>query len=238
MATKTKINFHSGLFGKEILRKMVNLQTSRLIEYAESNIRLIGDAIMLYNSRNRMDRTGNLLNSLCWGLSYDGKLKAHGFYRPSIHKSYKDRSGVSESESYLHEFWEDYKYQYPVDGRKLAQQYIKQYGSVGASGQWRLFFAILAPYWGYWEKGFLMHNELGHGDKFLRFQVMTQFYDKVERELKPAQVTFDVKVPQYTHSHTLTFDNGAKVHVAGSLEKRYKRWFEGKFDPYKRYKKK
>ena len=62
-----------------------------------------------------------------------------------------------------------------------------------------VFFAILAPYWGYWEKGFNM--KVGwEGNRtaiFQQFAVMSQFYDIVKSNLKPARTRLKVYVPKY-----------------------------------------
>jgi hypothetical protein len=142
-----------------------------------------------------MDRTGNLLDSLLWGVSYDGKLVDGGFYRDA----------QANEESYLHEwFSDDVKYLIPVNGRQLAQTYLQKYGNNGANG-WRVFFAILAPYWGYWEKGFKMKSGGGdsgipRSERFMQFAVMTQFYDEVKKDLKPARVRFRVSVAKYNRT--------------------------------------
>ena len=46
-----------------------------------------------------------------------------------------------------------------------------------------VLFAILAPYWGYWEAG---HNNIFLGR--VQFAAMTQFYDIIKGELKPMKV--------------------------------------------------
>lgn len=158
-------------------------QNNRLVKYAKSKILLIGDKIMTYHSRNHMDRTGNLLDSLCWGLSYRGKLVDAGFYR---------NQRASEL-SYLHEWFHEPTE--PVGGHVLAKNFIKQMGNLQYNG-WRLFFAILAPYWGYWENGFNFKG--GGSEKFLKFAVMTEFHDVVEADLKPAKVSFKSVIPKYS----------------------------------------
>lgn len=166
---------------------VIEEQNRRLIEYAKKTIIEIGDKIKTYHSANNMDRTGHLLDSLCWGVSYGGKLVDGGYYRQS----------GAKGASYLHEWFSgDAKYATPVNGRQLAQQYIESYGNNGSRG-WRVFFAILAPYWGYWEKGFKMKSHFGGGEKFVQFAVMTQFYDKARADLKPMRVRFRVSVAKY-----------------------------------------
>lgn len=73
---KTKIiGFSPARIKKEAEEYLVSVQTEKLIEYAKEEIVKLGDKIQTYNSRNHMDRTGNLLNSLCWGVAYKGELK-------------------------------------------------------------------------------------------------------------------------------------------------------------------
>lgn len=186
------IGFNAKSMAAAMMKNVVAEQNRRLVEYAKEKILAIGNQIQTYHSRNHMDRTGNLLDSLLWGVSYEGKLVEGGFYRDA----------QARGESYLHEWFSgDVKYLIPVNGRLLAQTYMQKYGNNGAKG-WRVFFAILAPYWGYWEKGFTMKS--GGGDsgiprstRFMQFAVMTQFYDEVKQDLKPARVRFRVSVAKY-----------------------------------------
>lgn len=178
-------------------------QNKRLIDYAKGKIVEIGRTIEQYHSAHHMDRTGNLLNSLCWGVSYNGSLIEGGFYRDAVlHNNGIDGS----STSYLHEwFGGDEKYLEPVDGRQLAEGYLQTYGNNGAKG-WRVFFAILAPYWGYWEKGFTMKSKFGAGKSgisgFHQFAVLTYFYDSIKKDLKPARTSLRVSVRKYDHAQS------------------------------------
>lgn len=197
-------------FQVETEKFWVKEQTKRLIDYAERNIRLIGDAIQLYHSRKHMDRTGNLLDSLCWGVSYRGEVKGTGFYR-------KKRA---RGESYVHE-WSDYWEAFPVSGHEMAANYLQQYAAVNTDG-WRVFFAILAPYWGYWEEGFTFKGK--HKQTRLQFAVMAEFYDKASKDLKPATTTIKVHVPQYVKGYTIKGKNGKSVRVKGTLESKWESW--------------
>lgn len=174
------VGFNPELLIKTMTEKAVAEQNRRLVEYAKEKILQIGNMIRTYNSRHHMDRTGNLLDSLCWGLSYRGKLIESGFYREQR----------ATELSYLHEWF--YDNAEPVGGHVLASNFIKQMANLGYSG-WRLFFAVLAPYWGYWEEGFSFK-----GTKFLRFAVMTEFHDVIKGELSPAKVSFRTKAPEYS----------------------------------------
>ena len=193
-----------GLNAKKIADAMMKIvvdeQTARLIAYAKEEIQYIGDAIRAGHWGNHFDRTHNLLNSLCWGVSYQGKLIDYGFYRESgdVQPRPTKRGGGS-AESFLHEFSslsEGRGAQIPVVGREIAERYVKKYGGNERSRGWRIFFAILAPYWGYWEKGFNMTIK-GKSAGFYRFMVMTQFYDEIKQDLKPARTRFRVSVPKF-----------------------------------------
>ena len=113
---------------------------------------------------------------------------------------------MHNSESFLHEWFRgDVKYSYPIDGRELAKNYIDSYGRKDFIG-WKVFFAILSPQWGYWEKGFrlkMKSSPYDEGDttnfKFVRFAVMTEFYDEVRSELKPTRTRFRCSVNKYSH---------------------------------------
>lgn len=211
------LTFDKNALQTVLFENLCKEQTNRLIDYAMRNVRLIGDAIRLYNSRHRMDDTGNLLDSLCWGVSYRGNLQSYGFYR-------KQRAN---SPSYLHEWSKvpdgdggktSVGEAFPVWGRELAQKYIKQYGSVMTYG-WRVFFAILAPYWGYWEEGFKFKGI--RGTRRLQFNVMSQFYDKITNDLKPARTRINVSVPTYTRTRTIKLRSGFSYTAKGSIENKW-----------------
>lgn len=181
-------------FAKDLMKVYIQEQNNRLIEYAKETIVEIGDMIKTYQSKHNMDRTGNLLNSLCWGVTYKNDLIGSGFYREAQTKSVWIGDGYY-SESFLHEFFGSQIFtMYPVNGRQLAEEYIQKNSNTGSRG-WKVFFAILAPYWGYWEKGFNL-KLFGKGSKFRQFAVMAQFYDKVRKDLKPAKkYYFNVSLP-------------------------------------------
>ena len=201
---KTKIiGFSPARIKKEAEEYLVSVQTEKLIEYAKEEIVKLGKKIQEYHSRNHMDRTGNLLNSLCWGVYYQGKKKGSGFYRDETTHS-KGLDGTSVS--FLHEFFKND--QEDVNGRKMAEDFIKSFK--GASKGWSLFIAVLAPYWGYWESGFTMkfgfeEDEDGNmrttQRRFMQFQVMTHIYDDVRMAMKPAETHFTVYVPKYSYQN-------------------------------------
>lgn len=161
---------------KQLIKPLEKEQTLRLIAYAEREVEAIGDDISVYPFANNMDRTGNLLDSLCWGVFFKGDLKKMGYYRPQ----------EAIEDSHLHEWSRPMGMS--VNGHFMAQQFLAQYH--GFPDGWEVIFAILAPYWGYWEKG---HVNVGNG-QLQRWHVMTRHYDIVGRDLSPADVTFHIYV--------------------------------------------
>ena len=122
------IGFDEEKLKKKMMQKVIGEQNSRLIAYAKEQIVVIGDKITSYHSRNHMDRTGNLLDSLLWGVSYRGKLVQGGFYREAR----------ASKTSYLHEWFSgDEKYLEPVNGRELAAKYLETYGNNGQGDGWK-----------------------------------------------------------------------------------------------------
>lgn len=206
------IGFNAAKMAEQMMANAVVEQNRRLVEYAEQRIIMLGETISSWNSRHNMDDTGNLLDSLCWGVCYDGKMVNSGFYRPQ----------KASTPSYLHgwstvEFadpkrfkkhavgesvknWVSMDAGEPVNGHQLAEAFIENAHTRCKSGEWMVFFAILAPYWGYWEEGFNM--KVGFGEQrhtvFQQFAVMTQFYDIVKANLKPARTRIKVYVPKYS----------------------------------------
>lgn len=197
----SRVKFNANALRSQLTKQLVAQQTQLLVDYAKAKIVEIGDTIRTWHSAHHMDRTGHLLNSLCWGVSYNGQLQEGGFYRQAS----------AHGNSYLHEWFSgDVKYLIPVNGHELAQRYLETYGNNGGQG-WKVFFAILAPYWGYWEKGFKMKS--GGGTVYkgtsrerrmpqktvgtYQFAVMTHFYDQIRTDLKPARTRFRVSVAKY-----------------------------------------
>ena len=204
---KTKVKFIARPLVKSLLKELCAEQTERLIEYAKNEVIRIGDAIQTYNSKNHMDRTGNLLNSLCWGVTLNGEMKGSGFYREEVLHSRGQEGGT---ESWLHEFFPNDAIE--VKGRNLAQSFITSYK--GRKKGWDVFFAILAPYWGYWESGFKMKSGgstvySGTDDErtipfsvtFKQFQVMSHAFDDVRRDLTPSETHLTVYVPKYAYKN-------------------------------------
>jgi len=195
---ESKVIFDTKKLAAEMMKKLSAEQTNRLIDYAKNEIQRLGNMIASYSGANGLDRTGNLLNSLCWGVTFDGEVKGSGFYRAPKVGSRTNRWGQERgmgikggTGSYLHEYFKDDME--PVYGRLLAEEYINNVE--GKSGKWTVFFAILAPYWGYWESGFVQIKT----GKRMQFQVMTHIFDEVRRDLKPAKTHLSVYVPKYIY---------------------------------------
>lgn len=113
---ETKVVSHMAKVADSIRKFIIDEQTRRLVEYAKAKVQEIGERIQTYGSRNHMNRTGNLLDSLCWSVAFNGNVVESGYYQ-------NNARGLS----YLHEFDENFE-AYPVGGHTLAENYIKQYG--------------------------------------------------------------------------------------------------------------
>lgn len=172
---RTKVIFNKNALQKEILKKVSELQTELLIDYADKRIKSIGSDFQAW------DRTGNLLDSLCYAVYYNGIAKKKDYYR---------NKGAFD-DAYLHEL-SKFPLKQLSDGRIAAQNFLANYKADGNG--WEVVFGVLAPYWGYWEQGHI--NKL-MGGQFVRFNVMAQQYDQVEKDLKPAKTIFKVFVPEY-----------------------------------------
>jgi hypothetical protein len=194
---KTEVTgFDAAKLERDLTNYWVGQQNAAFIAYAEEKVKEIGDRIQSFQSRNHMDDKGNLLDSLYWGVSYRGKAVKTGFYRRK----------KAKEDSYLHDWFKgDYDSLFPVNGRLFAKQHIERFADGNESQGWRVWFAILAPYWGYWENGFRMKIKPTDYDeedvaetRFMRFAVMTEFYDIIKGELKQTRVRFRHPVSQYT----------------------------------------
>lgn len=177
MARKSKVVFDSNALVKKMFARLEREQTARLVEYAKAEIIRIGNDISVAPTSNNLDRTGNLLDSLCWAVYFDGKLSKFGYYRKA----------TAIEDSHLHEYSKPMGES--VNGHVLAQNFISAY--VPQQSGWELFFAILAPYWGYWEEGF---THILNG-RFYNWQVMAEHYDSVKNDLKPCNVRFNTYRP-------------------------------------------
>lgn len=209
MSNRSVVSFDANALAKEIMDKMVNRQTDLLISYAMNEIIRIGDKIASRTSANNMDRTGNLLDSLCWGVAYRGELKGSGFYRlqkatiaSSLHEWFRAETR-SKYDPYGNKGlpWEKLGLEElpPVWGHDMAEHYLTTYGKKWSEKGWRVFFAICAPYWGFWERGFTLRR-FGGSSSFIQFAVMSQFYDEIKADLKPARTKLHVTNVSYTNT--------------------------------------
>ena len=195
------IGFNAAKMAEQMMANAVAEQNRRLVEYAKEEIVRLGKMIEAYPNSNHMDRTGNLLNSLCWVVTYEGNgvsFKESGFYREPRTNTYVNRwkqergmGMLGGNQSFLHELFKDDMEE--VNGRQLAEEFISSFK--GDSHKWKVAFAVLAPYWGYWESG---HTNVFTG-QFKQFQVMTHIYDDVRIALKPAKTKLSVYVPKYIY---------------------------------------
>lgn len=143
-------------------------QTARLIAYAKEEIVLMANLIDQIIT-NVDWNTGNLLDSLCWGVFHNNKKCATGFYREE----------QAEYDSYLHALS---KNRTPVNGRLLAEQFLKEYqDTLNIKDGWKIIWGVLAPYYVYWEEG---HDNILMGD-YVQFDAMSQRFDHIQSKLEP-----------------------------------------------------
>lgn len=204
---------------KEIVNPIIDEQTRLFIDYAKENVNTIAKGIQSYGYS--MDRTGNLLDSLCWVVSYNGKMVGSGFYRET----------QATRDSYLHELFNTKALElmseyFPVFGHALAEDFIERWGKKSEQGQWVVAFGILAPYWGYWEVGHqnvLTGRKNGIEREFKKFAVMAEFFDKVTEDLKPAKTAFYRSRPHYT-MQKLKKQVNRYANDAYAEKKHFERW--------------
>lgn len=202
---ESRLIWDKNYFHNVLLNKAIEMNNARLVEYAKEKLDKIGDRIQSFNSKNNLYRTGHLLQSLCWSVSYKGNVIGYGFYEKApLKKGRKLWGEEATSDSHLHEFYGSQIYSmFPVNGRKFAEEYIQKAASKGTRG-WKIVFGILAPYWGYWEKGFTLkrggkNSTIPRTETFLKFSVMAEVYDQVRKELKPARsYYYNVSLPPNT----------------------------------------
>ena len=166
------MRFSKDKFRKELLKRKEAYeveQTARLIAYAQEEMQKMGNLIDQIIT-NVDFNTGNLLDSLCWGVWHNKRKCATGFYR-EMQATY---------DSYLHELSKD---KIPVNGRLLAEQFLQEYQDhLTVDDGWQIVWGVLAPYYVYWEEG---HINVLFGGEFAKFDAMSQRYDHIENVLKP-----------------------------------------------------
>lgn len=168
----TRVRFSKSEFRKELMKRkrlVEKEQTARLIAYAQEEMQRMGNLISQIIT-NVDWNTGNLLDSLCWGVWHNKKKCATGFYREM----------QAEYDSYLHELSQNKQ---PVNGRLLAEQFLQEYqDNLTVTDGWQIVWGVLAPYYVYWEEG---HINVLFGGEFAKFDAMSQRYDHIENVLKP-----------------------------------------------------
>ena len=208
------IGFNAAKMAEQMMANAVAEQNRRLVEYAKEEILALGGDINAINSKHNFDDTGNLLDSLCWIVCYDGKMVDSGFYRnqratkPSNLHSYSSAAileggtrkwkelynqDVQKAKALQKANWSYESAAEPVNGHQLAEEYIQKAAKSCKAGEWKVTFAICAPYWGYWEEG---HYNLFY-KRFVKFNILTWHYDKIKSDLKPAKMRFNVHVEKY-----------------------------------------
>lgn len=180
MATKTRWNFRAKEWSHNIYVETSKVQTEKLIQYAELEIQNIATELFGGTFAKGDYATGNMADSLCWGVWYNRKMAKTGYYleQPQAYLP-----------SYLHQLSKSRRVE--VNGRWLAQQFLGQYKPETEKG-WEIVFGCLAPYQAYWEAG--------HYNRMLKqqvqFQAMTQRYDVIKNELSPlCKVDIIITVP-------------------------------------------
>lgn len=227
MIASKLVGFDAAKIKEQMFKNASEEQTRRLVEFAKDEIQVLGNRINSYNGAHHLDRTGNLLNSLCWGVCYNGEMKESGFYRDEAINSYTNRWGQTRglspsggSESFLHEWSNPTGEQ--VVGRKRAERFLQSYK--GKEKGWTVFFAILAPYWGYWEKGFTMRGggstvyhdypdstrKIPHFSRFYQFQAIVYVYDDMRMALKKPAVIHPMQIHVPTYSYKARSAKGRK----------------------------
>lgn len=156
----------------KILKDAETKQTENLVNYAKEQMASIGAKFVDWEAN------GNLLDSLCWGVYFKKKLHRFGYYRGA--QAFED--------SILHALSSRDK-QVKVNGRALAEQFLAQYKP---TAKWEVVWAVLAPYWAYWEKGH--YNRLM--GTMVRFEIMAQAKDQIDKDLTdPAKVYLEINIP-------------------------------------------
>ena len=165
---KTRFQFNSKLLEKRMVKRLVKIQTERLVAYAKEEI------VRLATSHVFDNRTYNLQDSYVWCVYYNGKRVPNGF-------GYYG-SKLARKNSFLHEYSPQIKKE--VNGRALAKAFAENYQPTETEG-WEIVFAACAPYGAYLELG-------------KKFLVMSQRYDHIRGVLEPyCRVTFEINPPRY-----------------------------------------
>ena len=175
MARKTIVKLDMKKWADSLFGQIEAEQTKRFVAYAERQMKSIGEAF------NAWESSGNLIDSLCYAVYHNGRPAKMDYYR----------SPQATDTSELHEFSKEHREQ--VNGRALAERFLTDFKPSKKQG-WEVFWAVLAPYWGYWEQG---HYNVCFKQR-VQFSVMAQQFDLVKETLEPkCKTTFVINVPTY-----------------------------------------
>lgn len=134
MAKKTKISFSKKPLEKQMLKRLMQIQTERFIKYAEEEIVRLAETHVFQN------QTYNLQDSYVWCVYFKGRRKGYGYYGKKM----------ARTTSLLHEYSPQISEE--VNGRALAKAFAQSYQPQEQDG-WEIVFAACAPYGAYLELG-------------------------------------------------------------------------------------
>jgi len=142
---------------KRMLSAFSEKQTRKLVEYAPL---ILKDA---YNRRSFSNKTWNLADSYVWVVYYKGEVRGSG---------YLWNGRTASTDSYLHEYSE----RVPVNGRRLAEEFISSYVSTFQGG-WEMVWAAVAPYARILQKGWESNGRMH------QFDVVSSIVDETRKDL-------------------------------------------------------
>ena len=136
---------------QEMFNAIASKQTAKLLEYAPLQL------ANAYNNRSFKNRTANLADSYVWAVYFMGKIQGSGYL-------WNNRAATTES-IYHHT---------KINGRKLADEFIKRYKAENFNG-WEIVWAATAPYSVILESG---------SNNMNRFFVLSNMYDEIASDFK------------------------------------------------------
>lgn len=171
MAKKSRVQFAKKAAAKDMLKRLIAIQTERLIAYAREEL------YEMIVSREFRSRTFNLADSYVWAVYFNGKEQGHGYIG----------SKMASDVSLLHEWSKDPSKRVPVDGREEAKRFLAAFKSkLSGDAGWVVVWAACAPYAKY------LDPAAGH-TKTNRFFVISQRYDHIKNVFSSkGKVTFNV----------------------------------------------
>lgn len=133
--------------------------TRKLVEYAPLILK------NAYNRRNFSNKTWNLADSYVWAVYYRGEVKGSG---------YLWNGRAASADSVLHEYSATKRV--PVNGRKLAEEFVASYVSTFQGG-WEMVWAAVAPY------ARILQNGWVSGGRKHQFDVVSSIVDETRKDL-------------------------------------------------------